>query len=98
MSGENGQEHGVASLRTYLTVWIGLLVLTGLTVLSADLEMGRFTIYSVLAIAVAKSTLVLLFFMHLREEKKLIFKLMVPIALATLAIFIGLTFTDVAFR
>ena len=99
MAGENEQGHGHGlALRTYLRVWMGLLVLTGLTVLSADLEMGRLTIYSVLAIAAVKSTLVLLFFMHLRQERKLIFKLLVPIALVTLTIFIGLTFTDVAVR
>jgi cytochrome c oxidase subunit 4 len=92
------EQQKAAGGRTYVTVWLGLLVLTGLTVLSADLELGRLTIFSVLAIAAAKSTLVLLFFMHLRYEQRLIFKLLLPIAIVTLAIFIGLTFTDVATR
>jgi len=36
--------------------------------------------------------------MHLRSEKRLLLKLLVPIAIATLAIFIGLTFTDILNR
>jgi len=36
--------------------------------------------------------------MHLKSETGLLFKLMIPIVLATLTIFIGLTFSDVAFR
>jgi len=52
----------------------------------------------VLAIAAIKSSLVLSYFMHLRYETGLLFKLMIPIVLAALTVFIGLTFTDIAFR
>ena len=64
----------------------------------AGLNLGRLSIVMVLAIAAVKSGLVLSYFMHLRYEKGLLFKLMIPIVLAVLTIFIGLTFTDVAFR
>ncbi len=86
------------TIRTYILVWAGLLALTAATVIAARLELGRLSIYTVIFIAAAKSTLVVLFFMHLLEEKRLLFKLLLPIALATLAIFIGLTFTDIAAR
>jgi cytochrome c oxidase subunit 4 len=86
------------TIRTYILVWAGLLALTAATVVAARLELGRLSIYAVIFIAAAKSTLVVLFFMHLLEEKRLLFKLLLPIALATLAIFIGLTFTDIAAR
>jgi hypothetical protein len=36
--------------------------------------------------------------MNLRYEKRLLFKLLVPIAVAALAIFIGLTYTDILYR
>ena len=85
-------------VKTYVTVWVGLLALTAATVIAASLELGRLSIYTCIAIAAVKSTLVLLFFMHLRYEKRLIFKLLIPIALVTLAIFIALTFTDIATR
>ena len=52
----------------------------------------------VLAIAARKSTLVLLYFMHLSTEKRLLLKLLVPIAICILAIFIGLTYTDILYR
>jgi cytochrome c oxidase subunit 4 len=79
-------------------VWSLLLLLTAATVTSAQLRLGKFTIIACLAIASIKSILVLLYFMHLRHERRLVVKLAVPIALVVLAIFIGLTFTDVIAR
>jgi cytochrome c oxidase subunit 4 len=87
----------VAAVR-YVYVWIALLVLTAVTVITADLNVGRIGIVVVLGVAATKSILVLLEFMHLRSEKRLLLKLMVPIAIATLAIFIGLTYTDILTR
>jgi cytochrome c oxidase subunit 4 len=81
----------------YIYVWIGLLVLTAITVTTADLNIGKIGILVVLTIATVKSILVLLYFMHLRSEKRLL-KILVPIAIVTLAIFIGLTFVDVLNR
>jgi len=52
----------------------------------------------VLAIAAVKSTLVLLYFMNLLFEKRLMFKILVPIAIGVLTIFIALTYTDVLYR
>jgi len=82
----------------YFYVWIALLVLTAITVTTAGLNVGRVGIIIVLVIAATKSTMVLLWFMHLRSEKRLLLKLLVPIAIATLAIFIGLTYTDILTR
>jgi len=82
----------------YVGIWAALIALTILTVTTASLNVGRIGIIIVLAIAAAKSTLVLLWFMHLSTEKRLILKLLVPIALCVLAIFIGLTYTDVLYR
>ena len=82
----------------YVYIWVALIVLTAITVTTASLNFGRAGILVVLAIAAIKSTLVLLYFMHLSSEKRLLLKLLVPIAVCTLAIFIGLTYTDVMFR
>ncbi len=92
------EEHAAARARSYIFVWIGLLIFTALTVTMASLDLGAIAIVVVLAIAAFKSTLVLLYFMHLRYEKRLLIKLLVPIAICTLAIFIGLTYTDVLHR
>jgi len=82
----------------YVGIWIALVVLTAITVTTAGLGVGRIGILIVLAIAATKSTLVLLWFMHLSTEKRLLLKLLVPIAICALAIFIGLTYSDVLTR
>jgi len=84
--------------KTYVWVWVGLLILTGLTVSMAGMNLGLLSIVIVLSIAAIKSVLVLSYFMHLKYETGLLFKLMIPIVLAALTVFIGLTFTDIAFR
>jgi len=96
---ETGEEkfHGM-KYRGYVWVWVGLMILTGMTVSMAGMNLGRLSILIVLAIAAFKSGLVLSYFMHLKYETGMLFKLMIPIVLAVLTIFIGLTFTDIAFR
>jgi len=84
--------------KIYVRVWLGLVILTGITVSLAGMNLGGWSIAMVLAIAAIKSSLVLSYFMHLRYETGLLFKLMIPIVLAALTVFIGLTFTDIAFR
>ncbi|NWG03331.1 MAG: cytochrome C oxidase subunit IV family protein [Syntrophaceae bacterium] len=84
--------------RTYILVWLALVILTGITVSMAGMDLGLLSIAIVLIIAAIKSGLVLSYFMHLKYETGLLFKLMIPIVLAALTVFIGLTFSDVAFR
>jgi cytochrome c oxidase subunit 4 len=90
--------HNATHHLRYIGIWAALVVLTIVTVTTAGLGIGRIGIVIVLAIAATKSTLVLLWFMHLADEKRLLLKLLVPIAICVLAIFIGLTYTDVLTR
>jgi len=92
------EKQGGARQATYLWVWGALLALTAVTVAVAGLDLGRVAVAAALAIAAVKSTLVVLYFMHLRWEGRLVIKLLIPITLVTLAIFIGLTYTDVLRR
>jgi cytochrome c oxidase subunit 4 len=85
-------------MRSYVLVWGALILLTATTVAVAGFNFQKIAIIVCLGIAAIKSTLVLFFFMHLRYERRLIIKLLMPIAIATLAIFIGLTFSDVITR
>jgi cytochrome c oxidase subunit 4 len=87
-----------AGIKTYITIWAALVLFTALTVTTAGLNLGKTGIIIVLSIAAVKSALVLLFFMHLLFEKVTLIKLVIPLALIVLAIFIGLTYTDVAVR
>ena len=82
----------------YFRVWVGLILLTGITVSVAGMQLGRWAIVLPLLIAGTKSGLVLNYFMHLKSEKGLIFKLIIPGVLAVLVVFLSLTFSDVAFR
>ena len=94
-----GEGHGLhGSPRLYVAIWAALVCLTALTVTAASWNLGWIAILVVLLIAATKSILVLLAFMHLWWEDKLIIKLLVPIVLVTLTIFIGLTYTDILYR
>jgi cytochrome c oxidase subunit 4 len=86
------------SIRAYITVWLALLLLTAVTVAAASMNLRKVAIVVCLGIAAFKSTLVLLYFMHLRYENRLVIKLVIPIAVVALAIFIGGTFSDVFTR
>jgi cytochrome c oxidase subunit 4 len=81
----------------HMLIWFGLIALTGLTVALTGINLGRWVIITTLTIASVKSMLVLNNFMHLKSEDR-IFKIFVTVAVATLAIFISLTFFDYAFQ
>jgi cytochrome c oxidase subunit IV len=91
-------KRGESTVKSYIAVWAALLVLTAVTVTTASLNLGKIAIVVVLAIAAVKSTLVVLYFMHLRHEKRVVIKILIPIAIALLAIFIGLTYSDIMNR
>jgi cytochrome c oxidase subunit IV len=96
--GKIGQNTPHIGIKSYVLVWGLLLFLTAVTVLTANLNLGGLTVIVSLTIAAVKSTLVLLFFMHLLGEKRLLIRLLIPIAIVTLAIFIGLTYSDLITR
>jgi cytochrome c oxidase subunit 4 len=92
------EEHAhIVPYKTFMTIWIALLVLTGITVWAAQYNLGPLNIWVALGIATLKSGLVVAVFMHMKYEDRL-FKLSLLSALAILAIFIGLTFFDVLYR
>ncbi|NOR24957.1 MAG: caa(3)-type oxidase subunit 4 [Desulforhopalus sp.] len=74
-----------------------LLVLTGVTVGVSYLDLGFFNVPIALAIACTKVSFVLLFFMHLKYEGRVINISFISTVLV-LVLLIGLTFFDVAFR
>jgi cytochrome c oxidase subunit 4 len=84
--------------KTYVLVWITLVILTGMTFSVAGMELGSWTVLIALAIAGTKSGLVMNYFMHLQSERLLIFKVIIPLVMAVFLVFILLTFSDVAFR
>ncbi len=92
------EEHAhIVPYKTFFSVWVALLILTGVTVWVAQYNLGPLNIWVALSIATFKSALVVAFFMHMKYENRL-FKISLFSALAILAIFIGFTFFDVLYR
>jgi cytochrome c oxidase subunit 4 len=90
-------ETALAPTRTYVAVWVALLVFLGLTIAVAKLHAVPFGTAANLSIATIKAGLVLAFFMHLRSEGRFL-KIMLGVALAALTAIVMLTFSDVLYR
>lgn len=94
---EEKQEHHIVRARTFVLVWIALVILTGVTIKAAQMHMGEWSMLANLLIASMKASLVLWFFMHLKYEKR-IFKMLFLVPIATITIIIGFTFFDIWYR
>ncbi len=83
--------------KSYIAVWISLMILTLITVVSSDINFGTWNIVIAMLIASIKASLVALFFMHLKDDNKLN-----QVAFVTsfifLAVFVGLTASDLLTR
>jgi cytochrome c oxidase subunit 4 len=83
----------IVPLKTYLFVFASLIGLTLLTTGAAFIDLGPFNTVVALAIAFAKMSLVVLFFMHLRHSSGLL-KVVLFAGFFWLALLIGLTAND----
>lgn len=83
--------------RTYIIVWLCLLALTATTVTVARWHLTNYAVLAAICIATIKSGLVVIFFMHLKDEPWIL-KIMLFVAILALALIVMLTFTDVLFR
>ncbi len=90
-------KHEPVPYRTFIQIWLALLVLTGVTIAVSRVNLGALNVWVALAVASVKSSLVIFYFMHLRQESRL-FKICLLVMLVILAIFIGMTFIDVLYR
>ncbi len=80
--------------RVYLTIFLALMLGTGLTVFAAYHDFpGPLNAVVALTIAVVKATLVILYFMHVRYSSRLVW-LIIGSALFWLAILFALTISD----
>lgn len=70
-SSSDHEHHGPA-LSTYFGVFAALMVLTGVTVAVAYANLGAMAAPAAVVIAAVKATLVILFFMHVKYETRLI--------------------------
>lgn len=83
----------VLPLRLLVIVLVLLLILTYVTTEVSDLNLGSISIYAALLIAVIKSALVVLFFMHLKYDRPF-YAIVLILSILFVAIFISTTILD----
>jgi len=79
-------------VRFYIGVFIGLLILTGITVWVSTIHIGppesnRWNVAVGLIIAALKAGLVAAFFMHLNAERPLVYKMLIATAIFVIGLF-----------
>ena len=89
--------HTIVRSKTFVLVWIALLILTGVTIKAAQMRMGEWSMLANILIASTKASLVLWFFMHLKYEAKFL-RLIFLVPIVTITFIIGLTFFDIWYR
>ncbi len=86
-------EHAHPTVKTFVFVWIALLICTGLTVFAATFDLGAFSAAVALIIATFKALLVILFFMEIKYSTKMTMTVVIA-AFFFLSILLILTMAD----
>jgi len=90
-------EHHLTPFKVLLGTFLGLIILTVLTVLTAALDLGAANVPIALTIATTKAVLVVLFFMALKYDNQ-VNTLVLSVGLIMVVVFITFTLFDTAFR
>ncbi len=97
--GHGHEEHGaypwvhITPLPTLITVWVILMVLTFITVAATWVDLGPLNIWIAMFIAFVKGTLVVLYFMHMKQNKPFI-AYSFTFSLAFVAFFLAMVMLD----
>jgi cytochrome c oxidase subunit 4 len=86
-------EHHIVTPMNYLFVYIALIIGTILTVVAAEVDLGVLNPIIALGIACTKACVVILFFMHVKYQSRLV-KLTVSAGFFTFLVLITMTLTD----
>ena len=90
----HGSGH-ISPISLYVTIFLALMVLTGVTVGAAYVDLGQFNFLVAMIIAVFKASLVVWYFMHVKYQSSLT-KLTVATGIFFLAILLSMTLIDYA--
>ncbi|MCZ2150262.1 MAG: cytochrome C oxidase subunit IV family protein [Bryobacterales bacterium] len=85
--------HSIVPAKVYAGVWAVLIALTFTTVAVSKLELGEYNFIAAMTIAVIKGTLVVTFFMNLKQSSSMI-RLFVAAGLFWLAIMFVFVLSD----
>jgi cytochrome c oxidase subunit 4 len=91
------EEHHPLADGLLLKVYTALIILTGATVAASVYFPGKIGIGVAMVVTPVKATLILMYFMHLKYERP-VFVIMFLVAIAILAVVMGLTFFDYLYR
>ena len=83
----------ISPVSLYVTIFLALMVLTGVTVAAAYVDLGQFNFLVAMIIAVFKASLGVWYFMHVKYQSSLT-KLTVATGLFFLAILLGMMLID----
>ncbi len=90
---QSSGSHHVVPVAAYIAVFLALIVFTGITVWAAGQDFGAYNTAVAVGIAVAKATMVVLIFMHVKWSTKLT-QLYVVAGVVFLLILIAITMSD----
>ena len=94
---ESHSHHVIVPVKSYVATFCALLVLTFITVLVSRFDFGSLNLTIALVVAFCKASLLVWIFMGLKWDRG--FNLVAFVgSILFLIIFIGLTFSDIAFR
>ena len=82
----------------YWGIWLLLIVMTVVTALVANLDLGRFNTVVALVIATFKASIVVLFFMHVKYTSEKLTKVVIISAIFFLVILLSLSMADYGTR
>jgi len=94
---ENSQQPHIVKYQTFVVVLIVLLVFTFSSVAITQLDLGVYSVTAALIFASIKSVIVLMYFMHLKFDKKFYAIMMIGIILVLITVII-ITFLDYLYR
>ncbi|NNE47048.1 MAG: oxidase [Rhodothermales bacterium] len=97
MAHAGSHDHHITAYRTLLATFIALVILTVVTVVTSQIDLGAFNVPLALSIAVGKASLVVAFFMGLKYDNK-VNLLVLLVGIMMVMVFIIFTLLDTAFR
>jgi len=95
---EHSTSEHISSIGSSITIWLILLVCTGITVGAAFIDLGPLNTVVALSIATFKATLVVLFFMHVKYTHERLTPLVIVSALFFLGLLLSLSMADFGTR
>jgi cytochrome c oxidase subunit 4 len=93
----NPGKHHIIRYRTYIYILLALFTFTGLSILVTSFELGPLAVSAALLFATFKTTLVFMYFMHLKFDQP-VYAIMVSVVLLVFIAVLVVTFLDYSFR